>query len=129
MIDRFEIVGRASPRPDTERIIFCDGTGGGIYRPETDPDWTRMDFRKTKKPLAKIREWLQVEAAGIEPVVASDVTAPVCACARSEVDRAARALQNGGGLFLDRQWLTLNGTRWCRRGKQFRRSFGVQFSA
>ena len=35
-IDRFEIVGHDSPRPEAERIIFCDGTGGSSYQPETD---------------------------------------------------------------------------------------------
>jgi len=28
MIDRFEIIGHSSPRPDAEHIIFCDGAGG-----------------------------------------------------------------------------------------------------
>jgi len=36
MIDRFEIVSHGSPRPVAERIIFCDGTGGSAFRPETD---------------------------------------------------------------------------------------------
>jgi len=36
MIDRFEIIGHGSPRPNAERIIFCDGTGGEIYQAETD---------------------------------------------------------------------------------------------
>jgi hypothetical protein len=36
MIDRFEIIGHSSRRPDAEHIIFCDGTGGEHYRPETD---------------------------------------------------------------------------------------------
>src|SRR5262245_5867101 len=38
MIDRFEIIGHSSPRPDAEPIIFCDGTGGDIYSPATDLD-------------------------------------------------------------------------------------------
>ncbi len=36
MIERFEIIDHESPRPDADRIIFCDGTGGAIFRSETD---------------------------------------------------------------------------------------------
>ena len=36
MIDRFEIVGSGSPRPEAERIIFCDGTGGELFHADTD---------------------------------------------------------------------------------------------
>ena len=36
MIDRFEIIGHDDPRPEAERIIFCDGTGGSLFRAETD---------------------------------------------------------------------------------------------
>ena len=36
MIEQFEIVGSDSPRPDAERIIFCDGTVGRLFHPETD---------------------------------------------------------------------------------------------
>jgi hypothetical protein len=36
MIDHFEIIGHDSPRPDAKRIFLCDGTGSGIFRPETD---------------------------------------------------------------------------------------------
>lgn len=36
MIERFEIVDSDSRRPDAERIIFCDGTGGRLLRAETD---------------------------------------------------------------------------------------------
>jgi uncharacterized protein DUF6687 len=52
MIDRFEIIGHSSPRPDAERILFCDGTGGCIFRPETDlelshwrPNHTPKEYR------------------------------------------------------------------------------------
>jgi hypothetical protein len=52
MIDRFEIVGTGSPRPDADRIIFCDGTGGSMYRADTDlelshwrPNRTPAEFR------------------------------------------------------------------------------------
>jgi hypothetical protein len=52
MIDRFEIIGHDSPRPDAEHIIFCDGTGGGIFRKSTDlelshwrPNCTPAEYR------------------------------------------------------------------------------------
>jgi hypothetical protein len=52
MINRFEIIGHESPRPDAEHIIFCDGTGGGIFRPATDlelshwrPNCTPAEYR------------------------------------------------------------------------------------
>ena len=36
-IDRFEIIGHDSPRPvDADQIIFCDGTGGGLFHAERD---------------------------------------------------------------------------------------------
>lgn len=36
MIERFEIVGHDSRRPLAESIVFCDGSGGELFRPETD---------------------------------------------------------------------------------------------
>lgn len=52
MIDRFEIIDSHSPRPDAERILFCDGTGGRLFRSETDlelshwrPNRTPTEFR------------------------------------------------------------------------------------
>jgi len=36
VIEQFEIVSSNSPRPDADCIIFCDGTGGGLFHPETD---------------------------------------------------------------------------------------------
>jgi hypothetical protein len=52
MIDRFEIIGHDSPRPNAERILFCDGTGGGIFRPANDlelshwrPNCTPAEYR------------------------------------------------------------------------------------
>ena len=36
MIDRYEIIDHGSPRPEAEKILFCDGTAGGIFRPESD---------------------------------------------------------------------------------------------
>lgn len=38
MIDRFEILGHDSdsPRSEADKIIFCDGTSGRLFHPETD---------------------------------------------------------------------------------------------
>lgn len=51
-IDRFEIVGKGSARPGEGPIIFCDGTGGGMLRPESDlelshwrPNTTPQQYR------------------------------------------------------------------------------------
>ena len=52
MIHRFEIVSSTSARPDADQIIFCDGTGGRLFRAETDlelshwrPNRTPAEFR------------------------------------------------------------------------------------
>lgn len=52
VLTRFEIIGHDSPRPDAERILFCDGTGGPVFRPETDlelshwrPNATPAEYR------------------------------------------------------------------------------------
>lgn len=52
MIERFEIVGSNSARPDADQIIFCDGTGGNLFRAETDlelshwrPNRTPAEYR------------------------------------------------------------------------------------
>jgi len=52
MLTRFEIIGHDAPRPDAEHIVFCDGTGGAIFRPETDlelshwrPNLTPAEYR------------------------------------------------------------------------------------
>jgi hypothetical protein len=52
MIERFEIIGHSSPRPAAEHILFCDGTGGDIFRPQTDlelshwrPNCTPPEYR------------------------------------------------------------------------------------
>lgn len=52
MISRFEIVSFDSPRPDAERIVFCDGSGGRLFNPATDlelshwrPNQTPPEFR------------------------------------------------------------------------------------
>lgn len=52
MIDRFEIVGPGSPRPQADRILFCDGTGGDLFRAGNDlelshwrPNRTPAEYR------------------------------------------------------------------------------------
>lgn len=52
MIDRFEIIDYDAPRPDAQRILFCDGTGGKLFQPETDlelshwrPNCTPSEYR------------------------------------------------------------------------------------
>jgi hypothetical protein len=48
MVDRFEIVGSASSRPEAERIIFCDGSGGKLFQSETDLELSH--WRPSKTP-------------------------------------------------------------------------------
>lgn len=52
MIDRFEILDHDSPRPEAERILFCDGSGGKLFRADTDlelshwrPNLTPAEYR------------------------------------------------------------------------------------
>jgi len=52
MIDRFEIIDHDSPRPEAERIVFCDGTEEKIFRADTDlelshwrPNRTPAEYR------------------------------------------------------------------------------------
>jgi hypothetical protein len=52
MIERFEILGSNSARPEAERIIFCDGTDGRLFQAETDlelshwrPNRTPIEYR------------------------------------------------------------------------------------
>ena len=47
MIDHFEIIAHDSPRPEAERIIFCDGTGGALFRPESDLELSHWRPNKT----------------------------------------------------------------------------------
>jgi hypothetical protein len=49
MINRFEIIGHDSPRPDAERILFCDGTDERIFRPETDLELSHWRPNRTPK--------------------------------------------------------------------------------
>ena len=52
MIDRFEINDHDARHPKAERILFCDGTGGNLFRENTDleqshwrPNHTPAEFR------------------------------------------------------------------------------------
>lgn len=52
MIDRFEILGTSALRPDAQRIVFCDGAGGSLFRADTDlelshwrPNRTPIEYR------------------------------------------------------------------------------------
>jgi hypothetical protein len=52
MIERFEIIGSTSARPDAERIIFCDGTDGRLFHADIDlelshwrPNRTPAEYR------------------------------------------------------------------------------------
>ena len=52
MIDRYEILNSAAPRPDAEHILFCDGTGGEHFRADADlelshwrPNHTPAEYR------------------------------------------------------------------------------------
>jgi hypothetical protein len=47
MIERFEIVGSTSTRPDAAQILFCDGTGGGLFRGESDIELSHWRPNKT----------------------------------------------------------------------------------
>src|SRR5690554_1207565 len=49
MINRFEIMSKRSPRPEGEAIIFCDGTGGDWFRPETDLELSHWRPNRTPK--------------------------------------------------------------------------------
>ncbi|MGQ0634802.1 MAG: DUF6687 family protein [Planctomycetaceae bacterium] len=52
MPTRFVILSPGDPRPDSSRIIFCDGSGGRLYRPKDDlelshwrPNQTPREYR------------------------------------------------------------------------------------
>jgi len=49
MIDSFEIIGHADPRPEAEHIIFCDGTGGGLFHTATDLELSHWRPNRTPK--------------------------------------------------------------------------------
>jgi len=49
MIERFEIIGHSSPRPDAEHIIFCDGAGGDILRPAGDLELSHWRPNRTPR--------------------------------------------------------------------------------
>jgi len=51
-IDGFDVIGHGAPRPDADRILFCDGTDSDLFRAETDvelshwrPNHTPDDYR------------------------------------------------------------------------------------
>ena len=48
MVDRFEIIGTGSPRPEAERILFCDGTGGSLYRLRLTRNRRKVDVSDPK---------------------------------------------------------------------------------
>jgi hypothetical protein len=47
MIDRFLILEHAAPRPDAERVIFCDGSGGDVFREGSDLDLSHWRPNRT----------------------------------------------------------------------------------
>lgn len=47
MIDRYMILKHGDPRPDVERVIFCDGAGGGIFREGADLDLSHWRPNRT----------------------------------------------------------------------------------
>lgn len=47
MIHRYKIIDHDSPRPHAERILFCDGSGGDLHRPETDLDLSHWRPNRT----------------------------------------------------------------------------------
>lgn len=49
MINRFDIIGHDGPRPDAERIVYCDGAGGSIFRPETDLELSHWRPNRTPR--------------------------------------------------------------------------------
>lgn len=49
MIERFEILDSGSPRPQAERIVFCDGAGGRLFRPETDLELSHWRPNRTPR--------------------------------------------------------------------------------
>jgi len=50
MIERFIILKSNDPRPPDERIIFCDGAGGRLFRSETDIELSH--WRPNRTPAA-----------------------------------------------------------------------------
>lgn len=50
MIDRFLILKHGDPRPDAERVVYCDGAGGRVFREGTDLDLSH--WRPNRTPRA-----------------------------------------------------------------------------
>jgi hypothetical protein len=48
MIEQYEIIDHGSRRPQAERILFCDGTGGSLFREETDLELSHWIHKKRK---------------------------------------------------------------------------------
>jgi hypothetical protein len=48
MIERFEIIGHDSPRPEAEHLLFCDGTGGKHFH--ADQDLELSHWRPNRTP-------------------------------------------------------------------------------
>jgi hypothetical protein len=51
-IDRFDVIGHGAPRPDADRVLFCDGAGGSLFRDGADlelshwrPNQTPHEYR------------------------------------------------------------------------------------
>ena len=47
MIERFLILDHDASRPDAEHVIFCDGSGGGIFREDNDLDLSHWRPNRT----------------------------------------------------------------------------------
>ena len=47
MIDCFEIIGLDPPLPKAKRIIFCAGTDGGHFQPESDLELSHWRLKQT----------------------------------------------------------------------------------
>jgi hypothetical protein len=50
MIDRFLILDHDTSRPDAEHVIYCDGSGGGMFREDKDLDLSH--WRPNRTPTA-----------------------------------------------------------------------------
>jgi hypothetical protein len=57
-IDRFEIISKGTTRPDAGPLIFCDGTGGSMFQPETDLE---LSHWRPNRTLAEYRAGTSTE--------------------------------------------------------------------
>lgn len=53
-IQRFEILGSGSARPNAERIAFCDGTDDRLIRPETDLELSDSSFTDASETKPRV---------------------------------------------------------------------------